>query len=73
MTSSGPVSGGTTDASTMPGDLLARDAMVFAQVATRMPSSSAVRSRIVVSRQLCISSLSAEDAEDDVGVADVDG
>ena len=68
-----PVSGGTTEPRMIErtGDLL--DAAVRKQASTSSPSSSAVRSRSVASRQLTSSRDAVEDAEDDVGVADVDG
>ena len=50
-----PVSGGTTDAITMPEISACRISLRSQRSEMRMPSSSDVRSRIVVRRQLCTS------------------
>ena len=50
-----PVCGGTTDAMTMPAMSPRVIRWCSQRLVTRMPSSSDVRSRSVVSRQLCVS------------------
>ncbi len=68
-----PVSGGTTDAITMPVISVARDAVVVAQIgdenAELVGSALANRGEPPAVHELAV----AEHAEDDVGVADVDG